>query len=217
MNHDTDRTPNDVIIEPLSSCLPPNAGKVRIIHDASLARPLRVRDSAGVKLSKEVHAATADRIARIDEQFWPLPIVYLRATASGSAGTPVTLDAGRLGTLPRLFFARAATNDALHGLELDIRPHLRVVPGRGGRRAIDTTLDVRTVDPSDDDDETEKALGAFGRWATQAWSNAVASTLAPWLLQSGVTDLRFRGVMRPDRRQQLAVLYGETWPEPRAH
>jgi hypothetical protein len=204
-------------IAPLTNCLPTSINTARLIHDATLTRPLRVRDSAGIKLSREVHGTASELLTGLEDHLGPLRLHYLLADLTKTAGEPAVLDAARLGALPRLYFARAATNDALQGLELDFRPRLRLVPGHGDRRAIDTTLDVRTASPSDEVEETRKALRAFGRWAAQAWANAVASTLAPWVLQSGVTELRLRGVMRPDRRQQLAVLSGEAWPEPRAH
>ena len=215
MNDDTKKTARHTVVEPLSSCLPPNAGPVRIIHDATLARPLRIRDCEGVKLSPEVHEAATDLLARVDEPLGPLRIFYLRAELPGSADDAVILDAERLGALPRLFFARAATTEALQDLELEVHPRLRVVPGDKERQAIDATLDVRMVDAGADDPSKRQAVRAFGDWAARAWANAVASTLGPWLLASGVIELRLRGVMRPDRRQQLAVLSGETWPESR--
>ena len=214
MYHDTAQTPNHAVIEPLSSCLPPNSGKVRIIHDATLARPLRVRDSAGVKLSKEAHAATTSLIARIDEELWPLKVFYLGAEVPGSAGNPAFLDARRLGALPRLLFAWAATADALQGVDLEIRPRLRVLSGDGAHRKIDATLDVCTEDPGNDV-RTREALKALGEWATRTWANCVRSTLGPWILASGISELRLRGAMRPDRSQQLAVLSGQPWPEAR--
>ena len=217
MNYDTAQPAGHTIIEPLSTCLPRKAGPVRIIHDATLPRPLRVRDSAGVRLSKEVHQATSELLARIDEQLWPLPICYLGAQVPDSAGALVTLDARRLGALPRLFFARAATSEPLQGLHLEIRPRLRVLPGGGAQRTIEATLDVRTDDVDEDDARTREALRVFGEWATRTWSDAVASTLGPWILASGINELRLRGAMRPDRRQQLAVLSGGAWPQPRAH
>ena len=183
MNDNTDQTAWNSLIQPLSNCLPPNAGPVRLIHDATLARPLRLRDHTGVKLPKDVHETASALLTRLENQLGPLQIHYVLADVPESAGNSAVLDAGRLGTLPRLFFARAATNNALQGLELDIRPRLRVVLGRcGDRHAIDTTLDVRTADPSDEDEEIHEALKAFGRWAAPAWANAVASTVAPWLL-----------------------------------
>jgi hypothetical protein len=211
-----DNTPSE-FIPPLTSCLPTSIGMARLVHDATLTRPLCVCDSAGVNLSQEVHEAATELLTRLEDRLGPLRLHYLLADLSQTGGDPAVLDAGRLGALPRLYFGRAATNDALRGLELEFRPRLRVVRGHGHRRGIDTTLDVRTAHPCDEDEETQKALKAFGRWAAQAWANAVASTLAPWVLQSGVTELSLSGVMRPDRRQQLAVLSGEAWPEPRAH
>ena len=211
-----DNKPSE-FIPPLTNCLPTSTDTARLIHDATLTRPLRVRDSAGIKLSREVHGTASELLTGLEDHLGLLRLHYLVADLTRTGGEPAVLDAGRLGALPRLCYARAATNDALQGLDLEFRPRLRVVPGHGDRRAIDTTLDVRTAHPCDGDEETRKAVKAFSRWAAQAWANAVASTLAPWVLQSGVSELRLRGVMRPDRRQQLAVLSGEAWPEPRAH
>lgn len=216
MNHNTARNGKQIVIDPLSSCLPQDAGPVRIIHDATLTRPLRIRDRAGVKLSADAHAATAELLARVDDTLGPLEIFYLGAELPSSANASAQLDAGRLGALPRLLFARAATSDALQRLDLEIRPRVRRVPGDGARRALDATLDVRTDDPGDHSRQTREDLKAFGDWAARTWATCVGSTLGPWILASGISEMRLKGTIRPDRRQQLAILSGQPWPVARA-
>jgi len=217
MNHDTARNGEQIVIDPLSSCLPQDAGPVRIIHDATLTRPLRIRDRAGVKLSADAHAATAELLARVDDTLGPLEIFYLGAELPSSANASAQLDAGRLGALPRLLFARAATSEALQGLDLEIHPRVRHVPGDGARRALNATLDVRMDDSGDHRHQSHDALSAFSDWATRTWANCVGSTLGPWLLASGIREMRLKGTIRPDRRQQLAILSGQPWPEARAN
>lgn len=216
MKQNTARNSEQIVIDPLSSCVPQDAGPVRIIHDATLTRPLRIRDRAGVKLSPDAHAATAELLARVDDTLGPLEIFYLGAELPSSANGSAQLDAGRLGALPRLLFARAATSDALQGLDLEIRPRVRLVPGDGAHRALDATLDVHTDDRGDHARQTREALKAFDDWAARTWASCVASTLGPWFLASGITELRLRGTIRPDLRQQLAILSGQPWSEAQA-
>jgi len=199
---------NPKSVGPLHNCVPGEARDVMLMFDATLRRPLRLRDTAGVKLSLEHHSAAQARLAAVDALLSPLSVVYVLAKLQGEAQAGPALDAARLTHLPRVLFAHAAAVDALQGVALELRPSVRVVPGDGAARYVDAELRVCVGDATSADPDVSTAVKAYADWAAKAWAHAVGSTLAPWLLGSGVREIRLAGSIAPDRRQQLAVLAG---------
>ena len=196
------------IVQPLSACLPTPAGPARLIHDATLTRPLRVRDSDGVKLAPEIRTALARPLGTLAGFLDPLTLNYLRADIDPRTGAAASLDGRRLGCLPRLLYAHAAASEHLQDVELTLRLSLQTVPTEPTPESLDTRSSVRVDDAASAEPVVSKAVRTYADFVARAWARCAATTLGPWVLASGVRDLRLTGSFRPDRRHQLAVLAG---------
>lgn len=195
-------------IAPLHSSVPRDVGEIRLMYDATLRRPLRLRNGTGDKLAPEIHTEILDRLAEIDALLRPLSLHYLGARLENHVQSGPALDGARVSQLPRVFYAYAAAVEALQGIDLDLRAGVRVVPGRNTKGAMDASIDVRAGEAALSNPDVRTAVEDYSKWAAKTWARAVASTLGPWLLGSGVTELRLAGTIRPDRSRQLDVLAG---------
>jgi len=200
--------PDTAGLAPLHACLPPQAGAVRLMYDPSLKRPLRLRDADGVKLPPETHTAAGAPLAALEAALQPLSLRYLGAVLDGRAGDGPVLDLARLGQLPRLLYAYAAAIEALQGVEIALAPRLRTGPDSGDVRHVDARLTAEAGETARADPAVHEAVQAYADWAGRTWARCVASTLGPWVLGSGVAELRLAGTFRPERGRQLAVLAG---------
>jgi hypothetical protein len=196
------------VVPALPDCLPPSAGPARLIHDATLPRPLRVRDSAGIKLAPEIHDALAEPLGCLSGLLDPLALHYLRADPDPWAGAATGLDGRRIGCLPRLLYAHAATSEQLQGVALTLRLSLQTVPSEPTTSTLDTRTTVQADDAALAEPAVDRAVRMYAEFVTRTWARCAATTLGPWVVSSGVRELRLTGNFVPDRRQQLAVLAG---------
>jgi hypothetical protein len=196
------------IVQPLTACLPTSGGRGRLIYDATLTRSLRVRDSDGVKLAPEIHTALARPLGALSGFLDPLTLNYLRADIDPRTGAATGLDGRRIGCLPRLLYANAAASEHLQGIELTLRLSLQTVPSEPTPKSLDTRSSVRADDATLTEPAVDKAVRSYADFVARTWARCVATTLGPWVLASGVRDLRLTGSFVPDRRHQLAVLAG---------
>jgi len=195
-------------IPALNLCVPADVGPARLMHDATLARPLRIRDSQGVKLPPELHQAIARPLGTLDGLLHPLSLHYLRADLDPRADAAAALDGRRIGCLPRLLYAHAAAAARLQGVELSLRLSVISVPADAAPRSLDTRSDIQADETALADPAVAEAVGVYADWVARTWARCVATTLGPWVLASGIRELRLTGAFRPDHRQQLAVLAG---------
>jgi hypothetical protein len=194
------------LIAPLPNVLTGTSGPVRLTFDATLPRPVRLRDETGVKLPPCTHVAMTGVIGNIDAYLQPLAVHFLMAELRCRRQTEgPRLDCSKLRALQSLLFAYASTSKALQGIDIELRARLAVKQGDGASRDIDTRLDARIAGSESDDPLTDAAT-RFAEWAGHTWAQFVGSTLAPWVLASGITEVRLRGKIRPDIRQQLAAV-----------
>jgi hypothetical protein len=196
------------VVPALPDCLPPSAGPARLIHDTSLSRPLRVRDGDGVKLSPEIHTALARPLGAVAGFLDPLTLNYLRADIDPRTGTAAGLDGQRIGCLPRLLYAHAAASEELQNVELNLRLSLQTESSERNPQSLDTRSSVRADDATLTEPTVDKAVRSYADFVARTWARCAATTLGPWVVSSGVRDLRLVGTFVPDRRQQLAVLAG---------
>jgi hypothetical protein len=202
-----DNQPSD-FVPSLSACVPTSTGKARLIHDATLTRSLRVRDSDGVKVAPEIHTALARPLGAVAGYLDPLTLNYLRADLVPQTGTTAGLDGRRVGCLPRLLYAHAAASEHLQDVELTLRLSLQTVPSEPKPESLDTRSSVRVNDAASAEPAVDKAVRTYADFVARTWARCAATTLGPWVLSSGVRDLRLTGSFVPDRRHQLAVLAG---------
>jgi hypothetical protein len=196
------------VVPALPDCLPPSAGPARLIHDATLPRPLRVRDNAGVRLAPEIHDALAEPLGCLTGLLDPLALHYLRADLDPRAEATTGLDGRRLGCLPRLLYAHAAASEQLQGVALTLRLSLQTVPSEPTTSTLDTRTTVQADDAALAEPAVDRAVRMYAEFVTRTWARCAATTLGPWVVSSGVRELRLTGNFVPDRRQQLAVLAG---------
>lgn len=199
--------PSD-IVPSLTAYVPTSVGRARLIHDATLSRPLRVRDTAGVKLPTEIHETLARPIGAAAGFLDPLELNYLRADLSPRPDTMAGLDGRRIGCLPRLLYAHAAASEHLQGIELTLRLSLQTVSSEPTPTSLDTRSSVRANDEKLAEPAVGKAVQGYADFVARTWARCATTTLGPWVLASGVRDLRLIGRFLPDRRHQLAVLAG---------
>jgi hypothetical protein len=199
--------PSD-IVPPLTAYVPTSVGRARLIHDATLTRPLRVRDSDGVKFAPEIHTALARPLGTLAGLLDPLTLHYLRGDLDPQTPSAAGLDGRRIGCLPRLLYAHAAASEQLQDVELTLRLSLQTVPSEPSPEHLDTRSSVRADDAALAEPAVGQAIEAYAEFVARAWTRCVATTLGPWVLSSGVRDLRLVGSFVPDRRHQLAVLAG---------
>jgi hypothetical protein len=196
------------LVPSLTACLPTSTGKARLIHDATLTRSLRVRDSAGVKLAPEIHTALARPLGAVAGFLDPLTLNYLRADLVPCTDAMAGLDGRRISCLPRLLYAHAAASEHLQNVPLTLRLSLQTVPSEPSRQSLDTRSSVRADDEKLSEPAVSKAVQGYADFVARTWARCAATTLGPWVLASGVRDLRLIGRFLPDRRHQLAVLAG---------
>lgn len=199
---------SSTVVPALPDYLPPSAGPARLIHDATLPRPLRVRDSAGVKLAPEIHDALAEPLGCLTGLLDPLGLNYLRADLDPQTPSAATLDGRRLGCLPRLLYAHAAASEQLQDVELTLRLSLQTVPSKPSPGILDTRSTVQAGHAALAEPAADRAVRSYAEFVARTWARCAATTLGPWVLSSGVRDLRLIGSFVPDRRHQLAVLAG---------
>ena len=196
------------IVPSLTACLPTSTGPARLIHDATLTRPLCVRDSAGVKLPSEIHETLARPLGAAAGFLDPLTLHYLRADLVPRTDAMAGLDGRRIGCLPRLLYAHAAASEHLQNVKLTLRISLQTVPSEPTPKSLDTRSSVRADDEKLAEPAVGKAVQGYADFVARTWARCAATTLGPWVLASGVRDLRLVGSFVPDRRHQLAVLAG---------
>lgn len=207
--HSDDRTvmSETALIAPLQNVLTGTSGTVRLTFDATLPRPVRLRDETGVKLPPCTHVAMTDVIGNIDAYLQPLAVHFLMAELRFRRQTEgPRLDGSKLRALQSLLFAYASTSKALQGIDIELRARLAVKRGDGASRDIDTRFDALIAGSEPDDASLTDAATRFAEWAGDTWAHFVGSTVAPWVLASGITEVRLRGTIRPDIRQQLAAV-----------
>jgi hypothetical protein len=67
---------------------------------------------------------------------------------------------------------------------------------------------VRAEEAALADPAVGKAVKTYADFVARTWARCVATVFGPWVLASGVRELRLVGGFVPDRRHQLAVLAG---------
>jgi hypothetical protein len=208
MNTESQTQSQSNIIPALTACLPTSAGRARLIYDATLTRPLHVRDSAGVKLTPEIHQALAQPLGALAGFMDPLELTYLRADLNPRSQTTGGLDGRYVGCLPRLLYAHAAASDPLQEVELTLRLSLQTVPSKAKARNLDTRSTVQAGETALHEPAVGRAVRTYADFVARAWARCCATTLGPWVVSSGVRELRLAGSFVPNRRHQLAVLAG---------
>lgn len=208
MNMESQTQSQSDVVPALTACLPTSAGRARLIHDATLTRPLRVRHSSGTKLPAEVYRALTQSLGAAAGFLDPLELHYLRADLAPQTRSAASLDGRRIGALPRLLYAHAAASEHLQDIELTLRLSLQAVPSTSTPTSLDTRSSVRAEDAALADPAVGQAVNTYADFVARTWARCVATTFGPWVLASGVHELRLVGEFVPDRRHQLAVLAG---------
>lgn len=92
--------------------------------------------------------------------------------------------------------------------DLTLRLSLQIVPSEPTPESLDTLSTVRFDDAALAEPEVDQAVRIYADFVARAWARCVATLFGPWVLSSGVRELRLVGHFVPDRSQQLAVLAG---------
>jgi hypothetical protein len=181
----------------LGACLPANAGRVSVAYDATTREPLRLRNADRQRLDGDTHDHTRQVIVALNAALRPLQVDYCKAITAALAGRAPELDAWRTQAGIVVMIGPATHHPALDGLLITLRASVRLTQSRANAYDIDADLRVRL----DDDDGVEAAAAAaaksFSATATRAWALCAREVLAPWLIGSGVHELRLVGAFRP--------------------
>ena len=201
---------NALNVPSLAEAALPKDGPVSLNYERNHRRPLHMRDADGHKVYGPVQEAAADIIRSVDELLQPFHIQFMLASLQnreGWMGAP--LDGFRTVCAAQLFYAAVCDFELLEGVGIDTRPSMRVVT-KGETADIDVGFDVRANAEIMANEAKQEALRQFGEWGTGVWSKLVSELLAPWALDSGISDLRLQGTMVPDARYKLDRLMTKT-------
>ena len=181
----------------LGANLPTNAGPVCVAYDATTREPLRLRNQDGQRLRGDAHYGITPVLSALEAAVSPLRLDFLKATVSTSDTPSDELDAWRTQAGIIVMIGTATHHPALNGVLMNLRASVRLSQAEKNTYDIDADLRVRLDDTDGIEAAAAAAAKTFSETATRTWAMYAREVLAPWLIGSGVHELRLTGAFRP--------------------
>lgn len=177
--------------------LPSDTGPVSVAYDATTREPLRLRNADQQRLDRDTHDHTRQVVVALNQALQPLKVDYFKATTSALPTPGPDLDAWRTQAGIVVMIGPATHHPALDGVLINLQASVRLTPTETNTYDIDADLRVRLDDADEIEAAVAKAAKAFSEKATRTWALCARELLAPWLIGSGVHELRLKGAFRP--------------------
>jgi len=180
-------------IAALGSALPPAAERLTAKYDAAKTNPLDIRGHQR-PVEATTQAAVAERLRLLDEALQP---EWTIARLKASIPTPPRVDVRD--TLPVDGLRRSLSSfaEATRILPADARDQVtmmvKITAPLTGRTQVDAELEADAVTPGDRRRDVDAAVYVLTQVGTRAWGVITRELLGPWVLASGVTELRITG------------------------
>jgi hypothetical protein len=198
----------------LGACLPAHAGRVSVAYDATTREPLRLRNADRQRLDGDTHDHTRQVVLALNAALRPLQVDYCKATTSAVPTPGPELDAWRTQAGIVVMIGPATHHPALHGLLLHLRASVQLAQTGANAYDIDADLQVRLDDAEGIEASAAAALKTFSETGTRAWALCARKVMAPWLIGSGVHELRLTGACRPQCVDPRTAGYSSGSPTP---
>ena len=181
----------------LGACLPAHAGRVSVAYDATTREPLRLRNADRQRLDGDTHDHTRQVVLALNAALRPLQVDYCKATTSALPEPGPELDAWRTQAGIVVMIGSATDHPALDRLLINLLASARVTQTRRDTYTIDVGLNVFLDNAQGIEATAAAAAKTFSATATRTWALCAREVLAPWLIGSGVHELRLTGAFRP--------------------
>jgi hypothetical protein len=195
---------NALSVMPLADAVEPGDAPVQITYDVSEPSAFTLHNVYGCEPDPLVAEIAAEVIDSASELLRPFEISYLSGLLMNDESLdPVPLDGFRAICGAQMLYAYACEFPELEGAIIAAIPTFSLVSRAGVEANLEVCFHVTADAATMADAVKAAAFQRYADWARKTWGKLVLSVIGPWAVDSGIEELRLRGVFVPTRSHGL--------------